>query len=369
MTTGPFSLWVQSSVPEPLARQIVKDLAASFNVQITPAQLREGACLLTAPDLAAAEARSDDARSAGASFQVVDAQGNVVRRGSGRRAPMSGATLLGLPSMQTPPPAAPAEQAAQPRRASLPGRGGAREEGDGFDLDNLDASSLMTLDGEADAGFAAGPTASRPAPAPRSAALPHPRGAGPSTRRGEGPLELERPSASGSDAFAPPDDGEPLSLAAPRAAPPPAAPAAPAPSAPPSVDPYEALPPLPAAARPAMRRSAQRTELPGFLLFGGRLRRSPRLRIIAGFLLALGLGAILPAWRASTVMAAQIEPARQQLSYVTAHGHLLAGQRGYRSPEEIMQYIAGVKRRNATYGVFMWIGCGGLLGFLWFRFT
>ena len=85
--------------------------------------------------------------------------------------------------------------------------------------------------------------------------------------------------------------------------------------------------------------------------------------------LALGLGSILPMCHASSVLRSKVEPARKELSRAQTYRATLQGQPGYRAPEEIVGYISAVKFRGGTTTVVIWLAGGGLLGFLWFRYT
>lgn len=115
--------------------------------------------------------------------------------------------------------------------------------------------------------------------------------------------------------------------------------------------------------RAAVARSHSPLELPVELF-----RFYPRLRVIVGFALALGIGAIAPTCYAGGVVDKKIQPLLLDLSTARAHGHLMVGTPGYRSPEQIEETIGGIKTRHGTYAVLMWLAVSGVIGFLWFRF-
>ena len=115
--------------------------------------------------------------------------------------------------------------------------------------------------------------------------------------------------------------------------------------------------------RSALRRSRSPLELPVELF-----RFYPRLRILVGFFLAFALGSIVPNWYAGSVVENKVAPLLLDLSTARAHGNLLSGTPGYRTPEQIQQAIDGVKTRHSFYTFVMWLGFSGVFGFLWFRF-
>jgi hypothetical protein len=117
-------------------------------------------------------------------------------------------------------------------------------------------------------------------------------------------------------------------------------------------------------ARIAQRRTGSPLEL-----LADFAAKWPRLRIVIGFALALGLGAIAPTCYSQGVYDSQIQPLLVDLSTAKAHGQLLVGTPGYRSPEEIDEDISRVQARYGVYAFFLWLIPGGVLGFLWFHFT
>jgi hypothetical protein len=138
-------------------------------------------------------------------------------------------------------------------------------------------------------------------------------------------------------------------------------------------------PPPPSDTAPIARRSSGELRKPGWRAAVARSRSPldlpvelfryyPRLRIIVGFALALGLGAIAPTCYAGSVVDEKIQPLLVDLSTAKAHGHLMVGTPGYRSPDQIEESIGGIKTRHCTYAVLMWLAVSGVIGFLWFRF-
>jgi hypothetical protein len=259
-------------------------------------------------------------------------------------------------------------------------------------LDELNADDLVLLDGTSDASPApprTGPASmaghgkpSPPPPAKPAAPAPPP------------PKAPEVAQLFGDEAFAPPaGEDEALELdeqVAVRPSEPPAPEDAPPPDAPPVEDdaPLQELvqqraappPPEPAAAPAAAPRPRppreRRVPLPSFfsepparLLFGGWFRQSPRLRIVVGFALALGLGSILPTCHAGSVVSKRIKPQLEDLSTSKAHGPLIAHLPNYRSPGQIEQDISDIKTRHGIYCVVIWLICSSLLGFAWFRYS
>jgi hypothetical protein len=95
----------------------------------------------------------------------------------------------------------------------------------------------------------------------------------------------------------------------------------------------------------------------------------PRLRILIGFTLALGLGAVVPTCYSESVYTERIKPLLKDLSTAKAHGHLMKGSEGYRSPAEITRQIDSVKTRYGIYAFLMWMLIAGGLGFGWYYLT
>jgi hypothetical protein len=226
--------------------------------------------------------------------------------------------------------------------------------------------------------------------------------------------EIEAPKPPGASrassdaaelAFAPPDRDELLELdrpPPPRASPAPRyvsqellPPEEPAPEEPPPVaalaeealalderalpkpKPLPQLPPEPErervlAAPRSMRRSGpalRAQQAAGRLLFGGWFRERPRLRIAVGFALALGLGGIVPACHARSVLSSRVTPQLEDLSTARAHGHLLSRLPNYRSPEEIERAISDIKLKSGILSFVLWLLIGGAVCFAWLRFT
>ena len=265
--------------------------------------------------------------------------------------------------------------------------------GRGFDLDALDADSLVMLDGSSDelpSRKSSGSGEARPATTNDAAFLPPDDGGLLETA-----LEIEQPEPPPAGAKLP--QVRPFNLpfeasqrtdtsehygVAPQDAPA-AAPLAfergdllPAPSESPGDD--SETPRVQAAttrsglsgarASAASRTSAFRAG-PAFGLLGPHLRQWPRLRIFAGFALALSLGAILPTCRARAVRRERIEALREDLSTAKAHGSLLAAQADFRTPAQLEEAIGALQTRTAISTILMWSALSALLLFLWFRFA
>ncbi len=114
---------------------------------------------------------------------------------------------------------------------------------------------------------------------------------------------------------------------------------------------------------------AARYEAPGRVLFGGYFRARPRLRLLVGFALALGLGAIVPSCHARSAVAKRVQPLLEDLSTAKAHGAVLSRLPNYRSPEQIEEAISSVKTRAGATSFIIWLSLAGLLAFAWFRFA
>jgi len=407
-----------------LLERVQKGLGRTFSLDLGPyrSQLRSsGVCVARTATLPDAEEKAQIARGIGADYRILDPQNQVVRQGFGRRGeafppPKPGRddppTLLGgfnaptgAPEGPRPPSGLharvrPSQEnpalartlagpslgvAAEPEGADGPTAEFVRPDPSGevdllppeaiaaapakppppakpaFDLDSLDADDLVLLDGSREE-----------APKPSSGII-------------------KQPSAA-QMAFAPPDADDELELeeeVRPAPQPEPAAEEVPeimaladeavtleqqAPQVAPRPAPPPAAPPRPG--RPTVQRSARRAataepvaEAPGRLLFGGWFRARPRLRILVGFVLALGLGSIVPACHARSVIKSRVLPQLEDLSTAKAHGQILSRLPNYRSPEAIEEEISGIKTRGGIMSFILWTLIGGGLAFAWFRFT
>ncbi len=411
-----------------LLERVEKGLSRTFSLDLNPyrSQLRTGGvCVARASTLPEAEEKAQVARGIGADYRIVDPQGRTVRQGFGRRGDAPSAprrddppTLLGgfsapggPPQSPRPPsgvhaPVRPSQENPALARTMMGPGGVGGEEGPtaeferpdhpseelevlapkpapraapppaaaapGFNLDSLDADDLVLLDGSSE---------EQPKARPASALAPQ--------------------SSAAELAFAPPSADDDLELEEELAAPPPAKVRVSVPAEPPELEPVAPLddvpelsaladqavtaerpapPPAASAPRPprasGQHGSARRTSSaaalsapPGRLLLGGFLRARPRLRIILGFALALGLGGIVPACHARSVMSSRVTPQLEDLSTAKAHGHILSRLPNYRSPEAIEQEISSIKTRAGVLSVILWLLIGGGLAFAWFRFT
>lgn len=95
----------------------------------------------------------------------------------------------------------------------------------------------------------------------------------------------------------------------------------------------------------------------------------PRVRILIGFALALGLGAVVPTCYSEGVYEERIQPLLKDLSTARAHGELMKDSEGYRSPAEITRQIDSVKTRYGINTFLMWMIIAGGLGAGWYYLT
>lgn len=123
-----------------------------------------------------------------------------------------------------------------------------------------------------------------------------------------------------------------------------------------------------ATSRAALRTALRQKHTPLHFL-SDLFRERPRLRIVIGFVLALGLGSIVPTCYAQSVVKESFHPLLVDLSTAKAHGQLLRGQPNYRTPEDIEDQISSMQTRYGFYSFFFWLVIGGGVGFAWFRFT
>jgi hypothetical protein len=374
--------------------EIARRLSRSFETPVAAIDLAQGTCVLTTASLDQAKARVEAVLEAGADFRIVDETGATMASGRARRSstgltqPIPQATMLGWGTRAAPPPpplAAPAQPPADPSSPAAPAARPAPPvpaEADtvaiatsptpgAFDLDALDTDALVTLDGESESSLQRASPGVAPTEPPQPSREDD-RSFGPPDDE-EAALELDAPvPAPRAEALELDDSALPSRSRAPEPAaepaPEPVADATPEPMPEPSGDPHR--PEQPALDRPMAHRTAARRAAPsGPLLLGGRLRQWPRLRVLAGFVLALGLGSVVPMCHATSVVESSIEPARKELSRAKAYGHLLSGDPGYRSPQEISDQISSIKWRKGAFSLFLWLLIGGALGAAWFRFT
>ena len=122
---------------------------------------------------------------------------------------------------------------------------------------------------------------------------------------------------------------------------------------------------------PVVRTLGGTTERPG-VLFGGWFRQWPRMRVVVGICLALGLSSLVPTGHASRMQQERLVPLRQELAQALelesrppASRRRPQGKRGSRA---IRQAIADVCRRQFLITLAIWVGCFLMLALLWFRF-
>lgn len=111
-------------------------------------------------------------------------------------------------------------------------------------------------------------------------------------------------------------------------------------------------------------------DLSGPLLLHGRLRSEfPRIRIVAGFFVALLIASIFPIFHASSVRNNQIEALRVDLSTAITYGDALASTPGYQTPDQIRSVISSLQTKHAATTIIVWSLLTGIFLFLWLRFT
>jgi len=356
----------------------------------------DGVVVCEVPTFEEARVYANRVREMGADSLVLNPAGKVVEQTGSPRArnsePALDQTMLG--GFQAPaqaPPAiaarpeedlislddtAPSFSAPAPAPTAAPAP--AADTGGGFSLDQLDENSLVLLDGSteehtpppreaAPAGDGAAGMMEFAPPAEdevlelddSASSHSHSLGVGASSEKlpeaeppGYEPPEEEQQEEEGEVEWVPADDGE----------------------AGPSLAPERPLPPRPTAPvalreqargwRGAVQRSRSPLELPRELA-----RVFPRLRIIIGFVLAMGLGTIAPTCYSSSVLDSRVQPLLVDLSTARAHGQLLMGLPSYRSPEQLEEQISSIKTRHGIYAFLMWLAISGGLGFVWFHFV
>ena len=421
---------------------IARRLSQAFGIAVTPQELHGGRVVLADASADPLRARAGDVLAAGASYRLVDENGVLhatEHAKAAQAAPASASkTVFGLgpqaiAAMQPGAPESAAVAATQVMPASdassaqlvptpsQPEAAGPIEPtpSDGLDLDKLDMSALVALDGsseEAERGPGAeafappGQQASEPQFAPSAAdaaleiddvraghvmqaaepistayddpgsalALDLPAEAQPAPLNNQVPIDDSySPLSLDTEAFGPQGDVSPPSLPGSPPAPPLPAmpPLAPSPSQLNTQRPAAAprnTPPPGTTRHAGMARAGgarKSTRLADFRLMDGRLQQWPRLRIVGGFAFALILGSILPMCHARSVVRNKVAPARQQLARVKAYGSQLVGKPGYRAPEEWEAHISSTKSRGGLLTIIIWMVTSGLLGAAWFRFT
>jgi hypothetical protein len=391
--------------------RIQKGLSRAFGIDLVPyrAQLRRGGvCVCRVSTMQEADRSAEQVRSIGANYRILDPQSRMIKEGAGRLAvedppPRRNdpATLVGgyeAAGKPTPPPPRPPMAASrEPRpfssenpalartfaKPSLPagsGQSDARQAVPagpppapvgGVDLEALETGDLVLLDGSREEA---------PAPAAPAVASDEPASmafAPPASE--EEALELDGESQRDPVSDAPPREDPPpveeeLALAAglPVSPPPP----------PPPLPGLAGVPREPEASwivpdRPAGSSTAERTTgasflrlpEPSFTLLDGWFRTRPRLRILVGFVLALGLGAIIPSCHARSVVASRIRPQLEDLSTAKVYGHIFSQLPNYRTPEQIEQTISDIKTRSSVFTFIMWLVLSSMVALAWFRFS
>ncbi len=120
--------------------------------------------------------------------------------------------------------------------------------------------------------------------------------------------------------------------------------------------------------RPGRPTSATASSGDGLVMFGGFFRQRPRLRILVGLLLALGLGGVVPAVHASTAYKEQVKPLLVDLATAKANEARKTKAPGVPSTREVEEKIDNRRTESASYTLAIWLGCFVGLAVLWFRF-
>ena len=115
-------------------------------------------------------------------------------------------------------------------------------------------------------------------------------------------------------------------------------------------------------------RKASTVSSGGVVMFGGFFRDRPRLRILVGFLLALGLGSIVPAVHASGAFTQQVKPLLSELSTARANEKQDEKAPFIPSSRSVEEKLDTKKTENFAYTLAIWVGCFIGIAILWFRF-
>lgn len=106
----------------------------------------------------------------------------------------------------------------------------------------------------------------------------------------------------------------------------------------------------------------------GVVMFGGWFRERPRVRIVVGFLLALGLGSVVPAVHASGAFKEQVKPLLVELSTARANETRTTKAPTVPSSRSVEEKIDNRKTENFAYTLAIWLGCFAGIAVLWFKF-
>ena len=109
---------------------------------------------------------------------------------------------------------------------------------------------------------------------------------------------------------------------------------------------------------------------PRYVLFGGGLRRRPRLRIVVGFLLALGLSSLVPMAYADRVINEQFAPLCKELTSSLRNELRPPVRRiaGLRASQQVRASLDALRWRQFLITLGVWGCCFLTLCLLWFRF-
>jgi hypothetical protein len=329
----------------------------------------------------------------GARAEILDANGQVVGEPGAAGAGTDSATMMG--GFAAPPPEGVLElglDETAPSAASLAADGVPPRppRSKSFDsLAALDADSLMMLDGSVEEEEAP-PAVAMQAAAPQAVADFAPPEedevldldqsdrsyAGGVSKAAEDGTPVAQPEPPAADAFAPPDAEEELDTAIDTAdvAPPPVGTLAPTAEEPPPAEGIPAEAPQAEAekVKPSRfgqrRRASARPDSP-LAVIGWYFSDRPKLRIMIGFVLALGLGAVAPTCYSESIQDKKIYPLLVDLSTAKAHGALMMGSPSYQNPAQIQEQIESIKSRYGFYSFMIWLLMSGAVGVLWFYVT
>lgn len=104
------------------------------------------------------------------------------------------------------------------------------------------------------------------------------------------------------------------------------------------------------------------------VMFGGWFRTQPRLRILVGFLLALGLGSVAPAVHATGAYTEHFQPLLKELATAKANAKRKQKIITIRSVQDVEGSLSTMRTRYFGYTLGIWAVCFGVLIGLWFRF-
>ncbi len=117
------------------------------------------------------------------------------------------------------------------------------------------------------------------------------------------------------------------------------------------------------------KNTALRKQQTAFSRLSAFFYTHPRLRILLGFLFAVGLGSLAPTCYSKAVMDSEFQPVLTDLSTVKAHGYVYSPSGVEKNASQVEDELGKLQFRYGMKAFLMWFAISALLGYAWLRLT